>query len=220
LNIKLLPGELATGSGQLSFSVWGTPSVSSPTAITFPIQGSSGNGLVPFLTSGQNCSAAVGDQVAAEYSQSITLGPLVSTNDPAPGYHKYITSPDGKFSVRIFVQDGVSNLNSGVNLQIRSNSGTPSIFWNGSTQRTSAGASETVSAYNDNPFPQAGKWYGGWDCFRRSFSGRCFSSLGNCEPYNGNKPEFRIYTWTTNDNAQVAYVLTCMFSNNDAAALV
>ncbi|MDN4029862.1 hypothetical protein [Chryseobacterium gambrini] len=220
LNIKLLPGELATGSGQLSFSVWGTPSVSSPTAITFPIQGSSGNGLVPFLTSGQNCSAAVGDQVAAEYSQSITLGPLVSTNDPAPGYHKYVTSPDGKFSVRIFVQDGVSNLNSGVNLQIRSNSGTPSIFWNGSTQRTSAGASETVSAYNDNPFPQAGKWYGGdGTAFGGPFQEGVLAAWGIANLYNGNKPEFRIYTWTTNDNAQVAYVLTCMFSNNDAAAI-
>ena len=146
------------------------------------------------------------------------MGPLVSTNSPGSGYHKFVTSPDGKFSVRIFVQDGLGTLDSGVNLQIRSNSGTPSIFWNGSTQRINSG-SATVSAYSDNPFPQAGKWYGGdGTAFGGPFQESVTSAWGIADLYKGNKPEYRIYTWTTNDSSQVAYVLTCMFSNNDSLA--
>ncbi|WBX95542.1 hypothetical protein [Chryseobacterium gambrini] len=211
LNIKLLPGELATGSGQLSFSVWGTPTVSSPTVITFPVQGSSGNGLVPFLTNGQNCSASVGDQVAAESSQSITLGPLFSTNDPIAGYHKYITSPDGKFSVRMFVEPDV--FIPSIRLQIRSNVGTPHIVWNGSTQRYSGPASV---AYNDNVFTAQGIWNGGnGQSFSGPFTADATAAWGLANFYDSSLPEYRTYVWSTLDNAKIVYVLTCFFTNDN-----
>src|SRR5690606_15024079 len=137
LEFKLMPGTLQYGSGELVFAVNGTPTVSNPTTITIPLQGSSGNNLVPFLPPGVSCNAIVGEVISAETTSAATVGPLMATNDPSPGYHRVVTSPDGKFSVRVVINQGGQFAHS--DLQIRSNVGTPTIMTNTSVNFVTSG---------------------------------------------------------------------------------
>ena len=123
LSFKLKPGTLETGGGFLNITVSGTPTVSTPTGTTVPIQGSTGNNLVPFLTSVQNCSATIGDQLTAEIKEVAFAGPLTITTAAASGrdgYHFVGTTPDGRFSVRVFVPTGL-DLQANSNLQLKWN---------------------------------------------------------------------------------------------------
>lgn len=123
LAFTLRSQTLNFGNGELVFSVTGTPTVSSPTATSINIQGSSGNNLVPFLIASQSCTAIVGNSNNADIKEVAFAGPLVLVSTPRAGYEFVGTTPDGRFSVRVFVPNGF-DLQSNSNLQLR---------WNGAS---------------------------------------------------------------------------------------
>ncbi|MCY1660187.1 hypothetical protein [Chryseobacterium sp. SL1] len=86
LTFTLQAGKLAIGSGSLTFTVAGTPNVTSPTTIPVPINPTT----VPFLTSSQSCTANVGG--------SGTNAPGSSGSFISKGFNITSTSPsDTKF---------------------------------------------------------------------------------------------------------------------------
>ncbi|WP_435355914.1 hypothetical protein [Emticicia sp. SJ17W-69] len=139
----------------------------------------------------------------ADITSSATVGPLflsnenisTSTNVPGTGYVREVTSPDGKFSVRVKVEAGVTIANS--DLQIRSNIGTPTIIWNNETHwidgiKHNGNNATTIAA--------SGIWYGNGGANGTSLNDVTYGSgWGDEDVYFGGAPEFRRYTWTTTD---------------------
>ncbi len=205
LEITLKSGKLDYGSGELTFSVEGTPTVSSPTATTVSVEGSTGNNLVPFLTSTLHCDATFGDQTGADVATSATLGPLFATTDPAAGYHRFVTSPDGKFSVRIVINEGGTY--AAADAQIRSNDGTPTIMWNTHVAYVNG---NIVYGNNGMTFPTEGDWYGNGGGSGTTMTNSITSAWADPDVYYGS-PEFRRYTWTTTDSSDpTMYTFTFM----------
>ncbi|MEN9919877.1 MAG: hypothetical protein RL662_2313 [Bacteroidota bacterium] len=95
LSLQLQAGTLQYGSGVITYSVTGTPTVSSPTTTTFNIE---------FLT--KLTSVTVGTANAKVETRSY-LGPMVPTIETAAdgfgdGAHFAVTTLDGKYSLRFF----------------------------------------------------------------------------------------------------------------------
>lgn len=203
LSFQLQAGKLAAGAGELIFNVSGTPTVTSPTTTTVPIN----NTIVPFYTG--SCNAIVGGQDIAEIKIAATIGPLKLTNDPSTGYDRILTSPDGKFSVRVVVSNTPPNNGFDLaDLQIRSNSGTPTIMWNGATEYVTSG--QIVYGNNGMTFPAQGVWYGNGGASGTTMGGGITDAWGDPDVYYGS-PEYRRYTWTTtNGSDQTMYILTFM----------
>lgn len=206
LEFKLMPGTLQYGSGELVFAVNGTPTVSNPTTITIPLEGPSGNNLVPFLPTGVSCNAIIGEVISAETTTAATVGPLMATNDPSPGYHRVVTSPDGKFSVRVVIKQGRPFSES--DLQIRSNVGTPTIMTNTSVNYVTSGL--IVQGNNGMTFPSAGVWYGNGGANGTIMGDAIDNAWGDPDVYYGS-PEWRRYSWTTTDSSDpTMYILEFM----------
>ncbi len=213
LKITLKSGKLDDGSGELVFTVEGTPTVSSPTPTTLAVEGSTGNNLVPFLTSTLHCNATFGDQSGAKVDVAATLGPLFVTTDPAAGYHRFVTSPDGKFSVRIVVNQGASY--GAADAQIRSNDGTPTIMWNAGTSFVNG---NIVQGNNGMTFPTEGDWYGNGGGDGTTMTSSITDAWGNPDVYFGS-PEYRRYTWTTTDSSDpTMYTVTFMLGAPTSSA--
>lgn len=198
LTARLKPGKLEHGNGFLVYDVTGVPKYDSPTAAKFDIS---------FGTSkSQSCNVSVGDNVLAETKTYATIGPLLKTSDNGVrGYHRVITSPDGKFSVRVFVPTNIKLSNS--DLQIKSNyKENTSIMWNGHT--AFYGNGNYVHGSNNLLFKKTNTWYGGTDGTAKSVSDDSGTAWGNPDVYYIS-PEVRTYRWTTTDvNDQTVYILT------------
>ena len=206
LTFSLQGDKLNNGNGQLVFNVNGTPTVTSPTATTLTIN----NSLIPFFTG--SCSVTVGDIDSGEIKVSSTIGPLYLTTSPANGYYRYVTSPDGKFSVCVFVETGLAVAYA--DLKIRSNSGTPSIMWNSSYEYVTNG--QMVYGNNGMTFPAAGVWYGNGGGNGTIMGTAAGESWGDPDVYYFS-PEYRRYTWTTtNSSDKTMYILTFMMGAPDA----
>lgn len=173
-----------------------------------------------------NGDASNGD---ATITASATVGPLVSTTDgilksdetPGNGYHRFVTSPDGKFSVRVKIEEGYPFGWS--DLEIRSNVGTPTIIWNGSTMFRSGqdDGGVYVMGNNGTRFPSQGIWYGngrtgngdGNDIttFNKQFGG----AWGDIDIFY-QTAEWRRYSWTSSDtNDKTIYVAYIMLGAPD-----
>lgn len=88
LTFTLQSGKLVMGSGNLTFTVSGTPTVTSPTTTTVPINSTT----VPFLTAAQSCSTTTVGAGAG------TNAPGVSGSFISKGFNITATSPtDTKF---------------------------------------------------------------------------------------------------------------------------
>jgi hypothetical protein len=198
LTATLKPGKLEYGSGYLIYDVVGTPIASSPTAAKFVIRFGSTTERVRLVT--------VGDIVSADIKNIATLGTLVATSEnTANGFHRVITTPDGKFSVRVFVPNN-SQLQA-ADIQIRSNSGTPTLMWN-----SIFGWPGGISAQATNAFrlPLVDMWYGNNGDNAVAVSTNANAAWGDPDVYY-NAPEQRSYMWTTTDvNDKTSYVLSFM----------
>jgi hypothetical protein len=215
LTFTLRSGKLEYGSGELVFSVSGIPTVSSPIATNIPIN----TALVPFLTSAQTCTATIGDTEGADIKVAATMGPLFATTDPSAGFHRYITSPDGKFSVRVVINSGGYFANA--DLQVRSNIGAPTIMWNANVQY--AGGGYMLFANNSITFPSQGVWYGNGGGAGNILGSLIDNAWGDPDVYYVS-PEWRRYSWTNTDPAdKTMYILTFMMgapTPNDVANAV
>jgi len=199
LTAKLKPGRLEYGNGFLVYDITGTPSYDSPVGAKFKISFGT--------TSPQDCNdIIVGDDVLAETKTLATIGTLQKTKDNGvAGYHRVITTPDGKFSVRVFVPNNIVLANA--DLQIKSNfDNNLSIMWNGHIAWVSNG--NYVEGSNSLTLPDSGMWYGGVGGTAKSVVHSSGTAWGDADVYF-NSPEVRTYRWTTtNVNDQTMYILT------------
>ncbi|SHL26816.1 hypothetical protein [Chryseobacterium contaminans] len=211
LTLTLLEGILEQGTGYLYFKVEGTPTVSSPTTTTFPINSS----VVPFWTG--TCNITVGNSLATDLDSFAILGPLKATSDNGrAGYATTITTRDGKYSVRCFVPDGSAF--AAVNLQIRNNStSTVDIISNGHYLWSGAGG------YMQNQLRLPANTWAGDNATSNSAlivatgqTATNFPSWGDGGVYASGMPEQRLYKWTAYDtNEKTFYSLEFMMGSNN-----
>jgi hypothetical protein len=195
LRIRIKAGRLEYGSGELVYDVEGVPAYDSPSGATFPID-----------FSGESCSVTVGEEQSVSLTSIATVGPLSATSDNnRAGYHRYLTSPDGRFSVRVFVpNDGTILANA--DLQIRCELQSETILWNGRVS-WNGGYKGTGSSLN---LPLANVWYGNNGDNGNIADAGLAAAWGDADVYYV-APEQRRYTWTTtNPNDRTVYVLTFM----------
>ncbi len=207
LQATLKQGTLEFGFGDLIYDVTGTPSASSPTGASFDLSFGT--------TTVQNCTVTVGDEEElANILEVATLGPLVDTADNGVnGYHREITTPDGKFSVRVFVPDGTTLANSDV--QIRSNGASRTIMWNAGVSYQGGNLGTASNAF---ALLIPDTWYG--NSGNNGDLGVVVgtnSAWGDPDVYF-NAPEQRSYIWTTTDVTDVTmYKLTFMMGAPNSA---
>ena len=204
LTFRLQDGRLENGNGEIVFNVTGTPTVSSPTGTSIIMA----KALVPF-NSGSVCTVTVGDKVDATVRTKATVGPLLYTTEGANGYHRVLTTPDGKFSVRVFIRTGL-NLQD-ADLQIRNNTGAAqTIMW-----ASVFGWFDAVDGFSSNSLVlQPNKWSGnnnGNTSTTVEQSDSNNAAWGDADVYWNNAPEHRSYMWVSYDQgSQTAYILTFM----------
>ena len=202
LTFKLQDGKLENGNGDLVFSVTGTPTVTSPTPTLVPISRTT----IPFFN-GTQCTAEVGNQVSSEILTIAVLSPLRQTSDNGRnGWATAITTPDGYFSVRVFVPNGTNIVDA--DLQIRNNrTGQVTIMWSSAYawHDGSSGASNNKLVLNQ------GVWSGNDGDRGTATTTNASAAWGNADVYYDSDPEQRSYMWTTTDpNDKTAYMMTFM----------
>jgi hypothetical protein len=211
LTADLESGRLENGNGELIFKVTGTPTLSSPNPSTFVIN----QALVPFYT-GTACNAIVGSFAEAEVKTIAVMEPFTFTSQTESGRNGYqvvATTPNGNFSVRIFVPQGTAYSFQQANLQIKSNTGEVRIA---SNEMYAYGGGSGANARNN--FPVATSWCGNADNgtnneenTRTIQSSSNFPSWGDQAVYYTGRPESRIYSWTNKDqNDKVFYTFRFM----------
>ncbi|SEH32496.1 hypothetical protein [Chryseobacterium culicis] len=210
LTFQLKSDKLEYGDGELVFSVKGTPSVSSPTTTSISIN----NTMVPFLPSSQFCTATVGGQSTAEIKEVAVMGPLLLNNQGGyNNYHQMLTTPDGKFSIRVRVPENTAY--GYADIEVRSNNSPTTIMFNYHTEYS---AGMIVGSGNALSLPSAGVWYGNNnDAYQNgSPSTGSSSSWGDPDVYYF-APENRRYTWTTtNTSDKTMYEAVIMMGAPDA----
>jgi hypothetical protein len=176
LKAQLRAGKLASGEGYLVYDVVGTPAYGSPREAGFTVD-----------FDAKNCTLQVGKAEIAAERTAASIGPL---GDTAGGYHRVITSPDGKFSVRVFV-DGKTRLRDAT-IHIRSNGEQRTIMFNGQYAwdgDLSAKAGNALILNKD-------QWSAYW---------------GEEHVYTNDRPQQRSYMWTSTDvHDKTMYHLTFM----------
>ncbi|MDR1763140.1 MAG: hypothetical protein LBR64_04200 [Dysgonamonadaceae bacterium] len=207
LTAKLKSGKLEYGTGYLSFEVDGTPSATSPVSATFNIS-----------ALGKTAEVTVGDQESASIITTSTVGPVHTTNDNgATGFHRTLKTPDGRFSVRLFVPD-FNTYSDGdcyyenADVQIRTHiQGGTTISYSCMIGYTGGATGSSACTFN---IPTANDWYGTSGASGNSVSSVKVSSSNKNAAWGDRNvfylymPELRRYTWTTTDNDdKTMYVL-------------
>lgn len=198
LTATLKSGSLEYGNGFLIYDVVGTPSASSPTGAAFDIT----FGTTDVIS----CTAKVGETSSARIDDYATIGPLFATNENGrQGYHRFVTTPDGKFSVRVFVPQ---NSSLGLSdIQIRSNTGPVTIMWNADVTYRGGNLGNASNRFS---LTEAGVWYGTSGENGDSPDSGLNAGWGNPDVYYG-APEQRSYMWTSDDTSdQTTYILKFM----------
>jgi hypothetical protein len=194
MRARLKSGQLEHGAGHLTYDVVGVPKFSTPVGATFPIV---------FET--HKCKATVGETQIVSMKLISSAGPLTPTADNnTKGYHRAITTPDGKFSIRVFMPEGSEMQNA--DIQIRSNQGKAIVAWNA---HTSWLGGNNGTASNSLNLPLPGVWYGNIDVnsdIPDPITINKSAAWGDKNVYYG-APEQRKYIWTA-DNAPTVYTLT------------
>lgn len=208
LSIVLQPGVLAYGSGAFTFIVQGTPTVSSPITTTFTLTSANLLSAGVNINSGStftSCDIVVGSSSSnADITTRAVLGPLTYTTEGRNGYSKVISTSDGKFSVRCYINEGGAFQN--VNLQIRNNSSS-SVDIIGSQHWLWGGAGGTT---NNQMRLAANEWvgYNGNSAALVTAEIQTPTNLvtwGDPGVYAGGMPEYRIYDWTSNDTSDKTF---------------
>lgn len=148
----------------------------------------------------------------ASVEESAVMGPLGYINDPQIGYGLIATTPDGKYSIRVWdINNGIPGNTS---IQIRPNTTIASLSWNWHSQWT--GNNTFVQARNVGVFPAnaLGKWCGtsgaNGDFTLQAATGYV-NAWGDPGIADGAAIEHRRYTWTNTDsNDKTMYEATIM----------
>lgn len=218
-------GMLAVGNGVLNFSLSGTPLTSqqAPNGIVFD--------LTDFLAANTGITGCdevvVGNTLTASVETTAVMGFLMATTDSngAEGYGLQCNSPDGKFSVRVWIPklaiyNNITAQNGAVpNVQLRNNmTSTVKIIWNDITFYSN-GAAAPISANGVMNVP-AQVWGGNnnvggsignqWVNNSSTSNGGHFGQVGIYDG-SGNGPEYRRYTWIPiGENQKTSYEMHVM----------
>lgn len=211
----LQEGKLENGIGELVFAVQGAPQNASGPGGETTIKVD--KNLVPFYTG--NCTVSVGSETTAEVRTIATMGPLqYTTENGVVGYGKTLTTPDRKFSIRIFVPTGTDLANA--DLQIRNNQrNMVDIMWSTAYgwKGSSSGASANKLQLTNGLWAGNGPGDSGENMV--SVSSDKNAAWGNEDVYYSSSPEQRSYMWTSKDtNDQTFYHLTFMMGASDIGA--
>ena len=206
-------GILSTGNGVLNFSLEGTPTIGqqAPNGITFDLK--------PFLDvnpdiTGCN-SVTVGDILTASITSTAVMGYLTRgiDEDGIQNWSLVCKSPDGKFSARVQVPNGVTSVaigNQEININVRNNTSSPvPVIFNYSTT-WSGGLAEAANSFT----MPAQHWGGAPDPGTTWINTAANSNAGywgNIGVYDGTGPEYRRYTWIPiGGGNRVSYEITAM----------
>lgn len=209
LTFQLRPGTLEFGDGELVFSVTGTPATGND--MTLPLN----NSAVPFLTTGQNCTATVGNTSRADISPVAAMGyPTLTTDSNGKQAYTFpLATPDGKYSIRV-IFDTTSGTTAAVpNVQLFNNTGaTVNLYWNYNTEYGGyIGSAVTTTGIT------SGVW-GGMNDSTTTWHPQGTGAVGTSYWGNigiidgaGGGPEHRRYTWIdSNPSSKTAYTATIM----------
>lgn len=229
-------GMLSAGNGVLNFALSGTPTVSqqAPNGITFD--------LTDFLDANTGITGCdevvVGNVLTASVETTAVMGFLMETTDDngAVGYGLQCNSPDGKFSVRVWIPkltiyNTITAQNGAVpNVQLKNNSeSTVKVIWNDITFYSN-GTAVPISANGVMNVPS--KVWGGnnnvggatptqWVNSSATSNAGYFGQVGIYDG-SGNGPEYRRYTWIPiGNNEKTSYEIHVMAAiDNPAGTLL
>jgi hypothetical protein len=217
LTFQLQSGKLEKGHGELIFNVKGIPTVSSPTTTKINITSAE----IPFYTTKCQIEVGAGNMLEASINIKATVGPLLFTMDQGvDGFHRFVTSPNGKYSVRIFIRDGENIMDA--DLQIRNNAAIQdTITWcsafawqGGSSGNSSNTFILPPSLWAGNRAPDSDQTV----VVDTSQDGRD-AGWGDRDVYYSGAPEHRSYMWTSkNVSDQTTYILTFMMGAKQTGA--
>jgi hypothetical protein len=245
VHATITSNAFANGSGHLTFNVSGMPTAAqaTPTGITFNLQPF--YDANPSLDNTLGCkTVTVGQEVKADILKVAIMDNLKYTTDAnLPAYATQLTTPDGKFSVRVVIasRDVYTNAGAfgtdseyGMNLQIRNNTNS-TVAIAGQFNWQWGGSGGTGS---NKLKLQPGKWSGDRasnvsEAYAVYVDGNSASNFGNIlSPtssstnsakfvywgnegvYAGGRPERRTYSWTINDNGQTKTAYILTFSSS------
>jgi hypothetical protein len=223
ITATLSGGMLSVGSGVLNFALNGTPTVDqqAPNGITFD--------LTPFLDvnediTGCDGGVVVGNILSASMEELAVMGFLTETvdEDGNRGYSLRCNSPDGIFSVRVWVPATYNNNTGDVtegngatpNVQIRNNtSSSKKIIWNFVTEY---GGNINYNGWLTVP---SKKWGGNNDGHSKTWYDRGYFGQPGIYDGDGDGPEYRRYTWiSVGDNSKTAYEIKVMIAFDNPAS--
>jgi hypothetical protein len=212
-------GKLETGSGYLIFNVSGTPTTAqnSPTGISFD--------LTPFKTANPSISLSPSNGVVTVGTQTeakvVTTAVMDYLKPVSPdGYAVSLNTPDGKFSIRVFLDHTGGTWPAGnttqvqyANVQIRSIGATRTIMWNQFGGYGGGNNTSTAASGGSLQIP-ANTWGGSLNnTFNAGFN---WADAGIYQGANSG-PEFRFYSWITQGASEkTAYIATIMAGTNGA----
>ncbi|MDQ0064387.1 hypothetical protein [Chryseobacterium lathyri] len=224
LTATLSGGTLAEGSGSLILNISGTPTAAqqAPGGISFD--------LTPFYTANpsiiNSCSSVtVGKEVRADIQTIATMDFLKYVVDPntnTRGFQVALTTPDGLYSIRVFLRHdnqtsgtAANNNNQVQNADVQIKNNTPvnkTLMYN---HLGGYGGGTTNSSGNSVLLP-SNQWGGTTD---NTWHQATPSTRGNwADPgiYQGanSGPEFRYYSWIEQGTTKTAYLVTVMAGAN------
>ncbi len=216
LTFVLRPGKLEYGAGELVFSVSGTPTDASD--MTLPVNTT----LIPFLTTTQACTASILNQTTADIKQVAAMGNAIYDN-VSNSYVFPLSTPDGKYRVRVRISTTSATTAGSSNVQIFNNTGSAkTLYWNYSSEY---GNGQVDASGNALVAPE-GIWGGAISGNSWANSGTGTSTTG----YWGNEgindgqaggPEYRRYTWIDNStDSKVAYTAYIMAGSPNAGNVI
>ncbi|UHO39609.1 hypothetical protein H5J24_05860 [Chryseobacterium capnotolerans] len=210
LTFTLRPGTLEYGTGELVFSVTGTP-ISTTGTMSLPFTSNE----IPFLTTGQECTALVGNNSRAEILSVAVMGYPVLTTDTFNGKQSYtlpLSTPDGKYAIRVIFDTTNPATAVRPNVQLINLSGSVvNLYWNYNTEYGGyIGSAGIISNVPIN------RWGGSIE--GNTWTSQSTGALGNA--YWGNEgimdasnsgPEHRRYSWIDSSvSSKTAYTATIM----------
>lgn len=210
LTLVLQSGQLSNGVGELVFSVKGKPTSNQ---FISPINSQT----VYFYNN--SCNATIESERNAEIRSIATMGPLEYTSESNQGgYGRTLTTPDRKFSVRIFVPTGTTFNNA--DIQIRNNQNqSVDIMWSSlyGWESGSNGASGNTLVLPSRQWAGNGTGKSGENTVL--VSSNKDASWGDPDVYAYNKPEQRSFMWTSkNTSDKVFYHMVFMMGAQDLGA--
>ncbi|SDJ09478.1 hypothetical protein [Chryseobacterium jejuense] len=209
LTFQLRPGTLEFGDGELVFSVSGTPTTGNDMALAM------NSTTVPFLTSGQNCTATVGNTSRADISSVAVMGyPTLTTDSNGKQAYTFpLATSDGKYSIRVIFDTTSGTTLANPNVQLYNNTGsTVNLYWNYNTEYGGyIGSAVTTTNITSGVWggmaDSSTTWYPqGTGALGSSYWG----NIGIIDGAGGG-PEHRRYTWIDSDpSSKTAYTATIM----------